>query len=223
MTEREHQRTGVSSRPGEGETHPDTHLDEHYAALKRCEAQEPAPFFVERVTAAAVLAREEQEELTGWHRWLLILTRPRVLRFRVSPALLLLAATVTGLAFAVADMQFPTDGGAEVAPSTASDVASDATEGGELDGFRSQSFRFLFAHQGAQRVTVAGDFNGWDTDANQLVDVNRDGIFVATLRLERGSYAYMFVVDGEEWVPDPNATNYRPDGFGNRNAVIRID
>jgi hypothetical protein len=223
MTDREHQRTAVSRQPGEGETHPDTHLDEHYAALKRCEAQEPGPFFVERVTAAAVLAREEQEDLTGWHRWLLVLTRPRVLRLRVSPTLLLLAATVTGLAFAVADMQSPPDGAAGVAPLTASNAVSDATEASESDEFRSQSYRFLFAHHGAQRVAVAGDFNGWDADANQLVDVNRDGVFVATMRLERGSYAYMFVVDGEEWVPDPNATNYRPDGFGNRNAVIRID
>jgi hypothetical protein len=32
----------------------------------------------------------------------------------------------------------------------------------------------------------------------------------------------MFIVDGREWVADPNAPTVRDDGFGNRNSVMRV-
>jgi hypothetical protein len=32
----------------------------------------------------------------------------------------------------------------------------------------------------------------------------------------------MFVVDGKAWVTDPKAETYRDDGFGNKNAVMRV-
>jgi 1,4-alpha-glucan branching enzyme len=72
-------------------------------------------------------------------------------------------------------------------------------------------------------VAVAGDFNGWRTDDALLDDADGDGTFVGTLRLPPGSYAYMFVVDGDRWVTDPFAGTYRDDDFGHRNAVIRLD
>jgi hypothetical protein len=46
---------------------------------------------------------------------------------------------------------------------------------------------------------------------------------VGTLWLQPGTYSYMFVVDGERWVTDPYASNFRNDGFGQKNAVLRID
>jgi hypothetical protein len=33
----------------------------------------------------------------------------------------------------------------------------------------------------------------------------------------------MFVLDGKEWVPDPNALRYVNDGFGNRNSILEIN
>ena len=76
---------------------------------------------------------------------------------------------------------------------------------------------------GARSVVVAGDFNEWRTDATPLVDDDGDGVFVGTVSLARGTYDYMFVVDGERWVPDPYASQYRDDGFGQHNAVLRLD
>jgi hypothetical protein len=32
----------------------------------------------------------------------------------------------------------------------------------------------------------------------------------------------MFVVDGTAWVTDPDAESFQDDGFGNRNAVVRV-
>ena len=75
----------------------------------------------------------------------------------------------------------------------------------------------------AHTVSIAGDFNGWNPQANPLEDPDGDGIWTGTLRLEPGRYEYMFVLDGEKWFPDPNALRYVKDGFGNRNAILEIN
>jgi len=72
-------------------------------------------------------------------------------------------------------------------------------------------------------VAIAGDFNGWNPQANILKDPEGDGIWTGTLKLEPGRYEYMFVLDGEKWFPDPNALRYVKDGFGNRNAILEIN
>ncbi len=75
----------------------------------------------------------------------------------------------------------------------------------------------------AHTVTIAGDFNGWDPQANALEDPDGDGVWTTTLKLPPGRYEYMFVLDGEKWLPDPNALRYVKDGFGNRNAILEIN
>ncbi len=72
-------------------------------------------------------------------------------------------------------------------------------------------------------VAIAGDFNGWNPQANILEDPEGDGIWTGTLKLEPGRYEYMFVLDGEKWFPDPNALRYVKDGFGNKNAILEIN
>jgi len=57
----------------------------------------------------------------------------------------------------------------------------------------------------AHTVAIAGNFNGWNPQANILEDPEGDGIWTGTLKLEPGRYEYMFVLDGEKWLPDPNA------------------
>ena len=72
-------------------------------------------------------------------------------------------------------------------------------------------------------VAIAGDFNGWNPQANILEDSDGDGIWTGTLKLKPGRYEYMFVLDGEKWFPDPNALRYVKDGFGNKNAILEIN
>ena len=47
-----------------------------------------------------------------------------------------------------------------------------------------------------------------------LHDENHDGIWHGAVVLPAGPHEYMFVVDGERWVPDPLAGRYVDDGFG---------
>lgn len=72
-------------------------------------------------------------------------------------------------------------------------------------------------------IAVVGDFNDWDPTRNLLTDENNDGIWTVTLKLEPGRYEYMFILDGQKWVPDPSAYRYVSDGFGNKNAVLEIN
>lgn len=75
----------------------------------------------------------------------------------------------------------------------------------------------------ANQIAVAGDFNGWNTSANQLEDPDGDGIWTGKMYLKPGRYEYMLVVDDAKWVTDPNAKVYADDGFGSKNAVLFIN
>jgi len=51
---------------------------------------------------------------------------------------------------------------------------------------------------------------------------SKSGEWQVEVPLRAGTYAYMFVVDGRTWLPDPDADAYRDDGFGSRNSVRRV-
>ena len=71
-----------------------------------------------------------------------------------------------------------------------------------------------------ERVFLAGEFNGWRTDATPMRRAGDD--FVVLVPLAPGSYQYKFVADGE-WITDERAAAFRPDGFGGRNSVVVVD
>jgi 1,4-alpha-glucan branching enzyme len=81
--------------------------------------------------------------------------------------------------------------------------------------------RMNFYSPQAKQVSVAGDFNKWRTDALPMSRQD-GGVWTIDLTLKPGVYTYMFVVDGKAWVTDPDAETYQDDGFGNKNAVMRI-
>ncbi len=80
--------------------------------------------------------------------------------------------------------------------------------------------RLTFRAPRAHTVAVAGEFNKWKVDADPMT--RTDGTWNIDLKLRPGVYSYSFVVDGSSWVPDPGAQSYEDDGFGSRNAVLRV-
>ncbi len=74
----------------------------------------------------------------------------------------------------------------------------------------------------AKAVSLAGDFNKWSVEEGAM-KMRSDGTWTIEIPLKPGIYHYMFVVDGKGWVPDPHAESYRDDGFGNKNAILRIN
>jgi hypothetical protein len=96
---------------------------------------------------------------------------------------------------------------------------------GQVSDLMSQStpIKFFFCHTDAQSVHLVGSFNDWQVDEKfQLVNINGEGIWAATVSLEPGQYEYMFLVDRQEWVTDPVAMDYHFDGFGYKNSVIEV-
>ncbi len=70
------------------------------------------------------------------------------------------------------------------------------------------------------QVTVAGDFNNWNPD---LTPLRKEGnVWTVQLILQPGTYEYMFVEDGTDWITDPLALQTRDDGFGKKNAVLDL-
>ncbi|PYP60431.1 MAG: hypothetical protein DMD40_00665 [Gemmatimonadetes bacterium] len=73
---------------------------------------------------------------------------------------------------------------------------------------------FVGHFPGARSVEVVGSFNDWSRGVLHLNDDDGDGIWHGEAVLPAGPHEYMFVVDGERWVPDPLAGRYVDDGFG---------
>ncbi len=79
---------------------------------------------------------------------------------------------------------------------------------------------FILVYPSAQSVTVAGDFNQWDTDTLRLKQVN--GVWRGKFRFTPGTHQYQFVVDKRLWMPDPASAAKVADDFGRENSVLRI-
>ena len=79
---------------------------------------------------------------------------------------------------------------------------------------------FNISYENAQTIALAGDFNDWKSD--KILLVKKGDVWEATVRLKPNRYEYMFVIDGEKFVSDPEAQLYADDGFGQKNSVIDI-
>jgi len=71
----------------------------------------------------------------------------------------------------------------------------------------------------ARTVSVAGSFNDWNPETNQLAI--RDSVWYAEVLLEPGFYYYKFVVDGT-WIPDPSHEWKINDGGDNFNSIVKV-
>ena len=87
-------------------------------------------------------------------------------------------------------------------------------------GSKSKKVVFSLLAPHAQHVSVAGDFNGWDT-ASHAMKKDQAGIWKLSVNLAPGSYQYRFLVDGA-WQNDPQSTDCVPNPFGTLNCVRQV-
>ncbi len=163
----------------------------------------------ERLTAPAFFTAEVMKRLPARKKSFLgqvreFLLRGRMLRWNMATALAGAAVAVLVLALAVRQ-------GGRPPVRTVAETQQDQTVTVTMN---------LYAPE-ARHVSVAGTFNKWKTDAN-LLRQEKNGMWTVSIPLKPGTYTYMFVVDGKVWVTDPNAETYRDDGFGYKNAVLRV-
>ncbi|MEE9207471.1 MAG: hypothetical protein V3U67_03710 [Gemmatimonadota bacterium] len=81
--------------------------------------------------------------------------------------------------------------------------------------------QFVVEAPRAESVELVGDFNSWEPTI-ALEDLDGDGVWTGRVPLEAGVHEYMFVLDGTNWVSDPNAESYADDGFGQMNSIVAI-
>lgn len=71
----------------------------------------------------------------------------------------------------------------------------------------------------ASRVQLAGSFTNWEP--RYELRQTAPGIWTITVPLTQGVHDYAFVVDGQQWVPDPHAAQIG-DGFGGTNSRLAL-
>jgi len=72
----------------------------------------------------------------------------------------------------------------------------------------------------AKNVTIAGDFNDWDTERTRMKQ-NFGGLWETSVRLTHGRHRYVFVVDGECML-DPNANGTEKTEEGYKTSLIFV-
>jgi len=157
-----------------------------------------APHWLEDRVMAEIEALPEPGALSRAWAWLL---RPQSIR--LSPAVMGLAAAVVASVFLLPRQR----------------VSPPLPGGGDASAV--VYVQFMLDAPGARSVAVGGDFDGWN-GSYTLDDADGDGVWTGRVPVEPGLHTYMFLLDGSEWVTDPEASRYNDDGFGNRNAVLAV-
>ena len=155
---------------------------------------------------AAVRGRPQPAPAAWWRR----LAEPRAVSVR--PALAA-AAAVTLIVASSAVTVFVTRAPADAAQ--AAPAVSDQTAGSVL-------VRFELRAVNAQRVALAGTFNDWSDSSLVFTRGSGQDEWVVTVALAPGRYQYLFVVDGNAWIPDPLAHAQIEDEFGQMNSLLVV-
>jgi enterochelin esterase-like enzyme len=81
---------------------------------------------------------------------------------------------------------------------------------------------FLFLSDSVRSVAVAGDFNGWNPEADSLRRIPGTGLFVGSRSFEPDARLdYKLVLDGRDWILDPWNPSACTGGFG-PNSVLAM-
>lgn len=170
----------------------------------------PAPPWLETRVMAEIESLPEPGMFARAWAWLM---RPQQLQ--VSPAVLGMAVAAFAVVLLLPTVDAPTLGPSASNPA----VPVRAASSGQADAV--VYVQFVLTAPGARSVSVGGDFDEWQGNY-ALEDADGDGVWTGRVPVQPGVHEYMFLVDGSDWVTDPEAARYTDDGFGNRNAVLAV-
>jgi len=87
-------------------------------------------------------------------------------------------------------------------------------------GRRQRPIQFAFPAPEARQVSLAGDFNNWDSKATPM-HKGPDGVWHLGVALKPGRHEYRFVADGV-WQDDPAAQERTANALGSHNCVRNV-
>jgi 1,4-alpha-glucan branching enzyme len=80
----------------------------------------------------------------------------------------------------------------------------------------------LPADKATNSVSLVGDFNNWDTNANKL-ELKNDQ-WLTTIRMTPGSeYRFRYFIDEQTWENDDQADGFVANDFGTEDSLIKVD
>jgi hypothetical protein len=74
----------------------------------------------------------------------------------------------------------------------------------KVEGGYEATFTFQGPLGTKKTVYLAGSFNDWQPTAHRMDGPDARGRYTTTLKLQKGTYEYKFVVDGKDWLSDPD-------------------
>lgn len=87
-----------------------------------------------------------------------------------------------------------------------------------------QRVQFVLVAPDAKKVSVVGDFNGWDASHAAYQAQHRGGgVWSVTASVPVGHHRYSFVVDDSLWVADPMAPRIVDNDFGMASSSIVVE
>lgn len=106
-------------------------------------------------------------------------------------------------------------------------LSTRADDGPENDSARrfaptvtSEGVMFTIDAPDAERVQLAGDFNDWTVEGNEMRATG--GVSTKVVKLPPGRYRYRYVVDGQ-WQNDPLNAAVEPSPYGGHDSVLVMD
>ena len=85
---------------------------------------------------------------------------------------------------------------------------------------KTKKIQFVLTAHNAMKVSLVGEFNGWNPDADPMRK-DGNGNWMKTKLLPAGNLEYKFWVDGE-WMEDPNNLRVCPNCFGTLNNIVKV-
>jgi hypothetical protein len=104
--------------------------------------------------------------------------------------------------------------GAEVPVTLAANTAA----AGEMAAVPTQ---FVLDQRSARRVSIVGEFNGWDASKTPLTRLE-SGLWTVTIPLTPGRHVYAFVLDDTLVTADPRAPKVRDADYGREGSVVMV-
>lgn len=69
-------------------------------------------------------------------------------------------------------------------------------------------------------VSLVGDFNNWNPEANPMKK-QKSGVWKVQKELPTGRYEFLYFTSSGRWIPDPDAPRVNND-YGTQNSVVEV-
>jgi hypothetical protein len=192
------------------------------AALRQLPAVDPTQKARVLVAVAAERERAKAQRLRTARRWRLAAAMGAA---SAAALMLLVMRSESGTRRLTArPMERATSAKTPAAPSTTNPGSSTEAHLAASDaaGLAPLPVQLMLRAPAAHRVSVVGDFNGWDTHANMLRRDPASGLWSGTVTLRPGRHVYAFIVDDSIWMRDPRMPQSRDADFGRPGSVLLV-